>query len=148
MIKMPDYETLDAIADSYIPVLAIWVLGYCIVTLANKRWASLKLQGGSLVLGLAVAYGLMILDNYLGIWPSVGLDYSTHTAVSLVLVIHIVLFQVRAVGWFHTVIFCLYLGLMKYQQYHTFADMFTTGPIVGGLYGLAYWRLKEFWKPD
>ncbi len=38
-------------------------------------------------MGLVVAYTIMFVDNALLLWPQFNMDYSTHTAVALVLVI-------------------------------------------------------------
>jgi hypothetical protein len=72
----------------------------------------------------------MTLNAYLNIWSFFYLDYSTHTAVSLGLIIFFY-FNARrlAIVWIGS--FILYLMLMLYQQYHTIADILVTGVAVG-----------------
>lgn len=83
---MLSYETLDTIADSINPalfVVALLLIGNALMT---KRWRLASMQVLSMLAGLLVAYGLMFIDNRIKIWPAFGLDYSTHTAVAMVLV--------------------------------------------------------------
>lgn len=127
---MPSYETLDAIADSYIPVLAFIALASPLLRTLQLRWQLAGLQLLAFVHVALVGYGLMLLDNYFHLWPAVGLDYSTHTALALGLVAAlcfnlpklIVLWLISLVG---------YVLLMLYQEYHTLADILTTGLAVG-----------------
>src|SRR5690606_6806076 len=74
---------------------------------------------------LLVSYGLMFLDNALGIWPAVGLDYSTHTAVALTLVLSLCGLA-RPFWKLLASSFVLYALLMLYQKYHTVPDILST----------------------
>jgi len=84
---MPSYETLDAIADAYIPLLALISLLLIAVRLFKAQWKPAGRGMAGFIAVAFIAYGLMFLDRFLGIWPAVGLDYSTHTATSLGLVL-------------------------------------------------------------
>ena len=122
-----DFETLDSIADSYIPLLAI-VFFVGLVGRAVKSPTEREFMARVFVffLGLLlVSYGIMFLDNEIHIWPSLDLDYSTHTAVSLTLVMSIC---VLARQFWKVVIcsFVLYALLMLYQKYHTVLDIAST----------------------
>jgi hypothetical protein len=76
-----------------------------------------------------VAYGLMFLDRHLGIWPAFGLDYSTHTATALGLVI-LLSIEARKLAGVWSISFVCYVLLMLYQRYHTVADVVTTAVAV------------------
>ena len=83
--------------------------------------------------GALIAYGLIFLDNKLQLWPALGLDYSTHTAVALVLVVYLLANSLKA-SWFWLTSLVGYVLLMLYQRYHTVADIMTTAIVVAILY--------------
>lgn len=130
---MPSYATLDAIADAYTPLLALACLVLLLRPLRALQWRVLCLRLASLAAGAFVAYGLMFLDNRLAIWPTVRLDYSTHTAVALVLAIFLARRwpASRLLCWMSL---CAYGLLMLYQRYHTAADILSTAAVVAVLY--------------
>lgn len=130
---MLSYQALDTIADAYTPLLLLIVIINMIYIGHQKEVANASRRLQQIALGLLIAYGLMILDNYLGLWPAVGLDYSTHTAVALVLVVYLC-YSLRGmtVYWLSSIV--LYFLLMLYQGYHTLLDIISTTAIVGGLY--------------
>jgi len=122
---MLDYETLDIIADTYIPALAILSIVYLSRSIVSRNWAYVGLQMLFLVYAFTLAYGLMFIDNRFALWPTFGLDYSTHTAVAMVLVVFLGL-RIKS-AW----AFCLgslvgYALLMLYQDYHSISDIITT----------------------
>ncbi|ARU56096.1 peptidase S24, LexA repressor [Oleiphilus messinensis] len=123
------YEMLDAIADTYIPLLALISIFLLVRLGMHRDWRMLARQLGGLIFSLLCAYGLMLVDFLLTIWAHVGMDYSTHTAVALVFVIHLTMWWKRMwrLWWLS---FLGYLALMFYQQYHTVADMFSTGVVI------------------
>jgi hypothetical protein len=126
---VPSYETLDAIADAYNPLLALVSLLLIAARVFKAKW---KLAGvgmaGFMTVAL-VAYGLMFLDRHLGIWPAFGLDYSTHTATALGLVI-LLSIEARRLATLWSISFICYVLLMLYQRYHTVADVVTTAVAV------------------
>jgi len=127
------YEQWDLIADSYIPLVVLFSLASLVKTNPSDR----KNSPIALTLSVLLVYGLMFLDNWLHIWPVLGWDYSTHTALSLVLVI----FLYRLSTKFRAAIigsFILYLLLMFYQQYHTWADMLSTIAVIMPLTLISY----------
>ncbi len=128
------YETLDAIADSYIPILLALFVARLLSTL-YKLWPNYQSVVGHLCFLfslLIVSYGLMFFDNTVQLWSSVGLDYSTHTAVALSLVFSLCLLFSNQWKIFVVSIFA-YAGLMLYQQYHSVLDMVSTAIVVGGI---------------
>ena len=136
---MLNYETLDAIADTYTPLLALLAFGMVVSGLWMAQWKLSAIKSLSLVGTAFIAYGFMTLDAYFNIGSFLSLDYSTHTAVSLGLIIFLY-FNARRLAIVWIVSFILYLMLMLYQQYHTIADILVTGVVVG----FPVWRLISY----
>lgn len=129
---MPSHETLDAIADAYIPALLIIALGAALWPVRQQQWRDGVCRVRDLLGLLTIAYGLMALDNYLQLWPALQLDYSTHTAVALALCLYLHVYRSRwRLAWWLS-LFC-YALLMLYQRYHGLADIVTTAAVVGAL---------------
>lgn len=127
---MLDYETLDWIADSYIPILVILSFALLLRNMFLSQWRELALHVIILSFGLLVAYGLMFIDSKLKFWSMLELDYSTHTAVALVVVIFLVVAAKKyAFVWLGSLV-CYFL-LMLYQGYHSVEDIVTTMICVG-----------------
>lgn len=132
---MLSYQTLDRIADAYVPALAVVVLISIAVQLAQPRVA---LSEFCKVLLLAMlAYGVMFMDAAQGLWRHWGWDYSTHTATAAACCWYLFwlhkgrriaggIFQLTWVKVFWPVSLVGYLGLMRYQHYHSWVDMATT----------------------
>jgi len=134
------YKALDQIADAYIPLLAITLL-LTVIILFFKMPEERKVLGRTFIYSLllvVISYGLMFLDKRFHLWPAADLDYSTHTAVSMALVIPLCLLLRR-----YQVIFILslvaYIALMLYQQYHSVPDILTTGVVIA-LCGFVIYR--------
>ncbi|WP_045825890.1 hypothetical protein [Teredinibacter turnerae] len=127
------YETLDRIADSYIPLLVVCCL-ISVVMPFQRGVAAAGLVAARFVLLVALVamvYIWMFADAHWAIWPALGrLDYSTHTALALVLVMFLWVCVVR-LRWLWIGSFIAYLLLMRYQAYHTFLDMLTTALVLG-----------------
>ncbi|MBE9031248.1 hypothetical protein IQ266_16055 [filamentous cyanobacterium LEGE 11480] len=122
---MLNYATLDAIADAYIPLLAVLVIVLIARAGLMRRGPLRWLYVSVLICGLIVAYSLGYIDATVGLWSSFSLDYSTHTAVALVLVILLNIVVKRYWPICSISLFC-YFGLMLYQSYHSVADIVTT----------------------
>ena len=131
---MPAYATLDAIADSYNPLLLVFSLICIGMPHLKAQWkmGGLRLIGFSAV--ILVAYGLMFADKRYAIWGGFGLDYSTHTATSIGMVLFLSYCTPR-LAMYLSASFILYALLMLYQQYHSLLDILTTGLIVAPLLG-------------
>lgn len=129
------YETIDLIAGAYTSLLMLGVLLVIIRYLLRRQWSRARYYDLELLFGLLLVYGLIGLDNTFAVWPSLGWDYSTHSAVVWVLVV--VLFRVNGRASFvWPLSFFLYALVMLYQQYHTVIDILSTVLVVGGLYSL------------
>lgn len=124
-----DYDTLDLIADVYshflLPLSAIaLILIQCI-----RAAYCLKYQLLKLFIYLIYVYLVLAVDLVFNIWPAIGLDYSTHTAFSLVFVVLITEMN-RPAGLATSASYIGYLWLMVYLEFHTVADIVTTIIIV------------------
>lgn len=133
------YEQLDKIADSYIPVLLVlFLLG--LGRNVYLLWPSYRAAFFSflyLIGLLVISYGLMFFDSAVRLWPTFGLDYSTHTAVALSLVFALCTVFARQWKWIAGSMGA-YAGLMLYQQYHSVMDILTTSLVIGAFAALLY----------
>ncbi|WP_299492611.1 hypothetical protein [uncultured Shewanella sp.] len=122
------YQEWGVIADSYIPLLGISFIITIVRTSLRQNWATAKQPIFGILLSICFIYGLMWLDQIMTIWPRLGLDYSTHTALALVFVVYFSLQSTKQCFWaiFSMVLYCL---LMRYQQYHSVIDIITTSII-------------------
>ena len=143
---MLSYETLDTIADSINPTLLVVSLLLIGNTLMTKRWRLAGMQVLSMLAGLIIAYGLMFIDNRLKIWPAFGLDYSTHTAVAIVLVAFLTI-NAKSLTALWIGVLLAYFVLMLYQKYHTLADIIVTTAVVIAPVVLAMWHLRSRAEP-
>jgi hypothetical protein len=114
-------QTWALIADLYTPLLAFMVFYY----FRKTRKSLQKQQAIVIVTALAVVYLLMIIDAYFSIWLSLGMDYSTHTAIALVFVV-----VLSHRSFLHLIIasfsLVLYGLLMRYLKYHSIVDVLST----------------------
>ncbi len=146
MNGMLSYETLDTIADSVNPtlfVVSLLVIGNTVMT---KRWRPAGMQVLSMLTGLIIVYGLMFTDNRLKIWPAFGLDYSTHTAVAIVLVAFLTVNAKKLTALWVGVLLA-YFVLILYQKYHTLADIIVTTLVVIAPVVLAMRYLRSRTEP-
>lgn len=127
------YETLDAIADAYNPMLFFSVLLFCFLQIRKERFSlrTALSYGVEIMLYLFAVYGLKYLDQRFGLWPGVGWDYSTHTAFALAMTWPLWLYQASPLRWCWPLSFVAYAVLMMYQGYHSFADIISTTVVIG-----------------
>jgi hypothetical protein len=130
--ELLDYDTLDAIADTYIPSLAVLSVAACVPEAGINRLPGFAVRLATLTMLVAVSIGLMLADQKFGWWPAFGLDYSTHTALALSLVLWLATRWPRGglVWWTSLGLYC---ALMLYQRYHTLSDIMTTAMVVAPL---------------
>ncbi len=131
---------LDQIADSYTPLLLVIALLDVVL-----RWRSGdKLHGLKLIYAVVAVYGWMYIDNHFQLWHSQGLDYSTHTAAALALVICISGHKRIAVKLVLASSLLAYGYLMSLLGYHSWPDMLTTALIIAlCLLPLALFRTRS-----
>lgn len=123
---------LAIISDLYIPLLIFTWLFY-LYKEATTRRAEIKV----LLLSLLLVYTLMFVDNHFNIWPILGLDYSTHSAVALIFVVNFT-WRNKILLILAPLSLCGYFYLMRLLNYHSFADTLTT--ILVLLPVLIYWQ--------
>jgi len=125
---MLSYEQWDMIADAYVPLLGV----LCIVVLVRRLWIQ-RLEscrrGLYLIVLVGIVYGVMFADKWGSLWGKLSLDYSTHTALAMALVVFLFprhrLVRISLVSSFFA-----YLGLMLYQEYHSMADIVSTIAVI------------------
>lgn len=123
------YQELDFIADVYIPILfmiSLLVLSRAAVCQGVKSQVS---QWLNLFSSIATVYMVKAADDYYQLWPLLGLDYSTHTALALVFVVFLSSKSLTFLMLSVTSML-LYIALMMYQNYHTFYDVMATSLVV------------------
>ena len=136
---MPKQGILPVLADLYNPALVLLSLVCISLPTRQRQWkhAGLLLAG---FIGIAViAYGIRYLDDNNGLWMRFGLDYSTHTATSLGMVIFLS-FAVPRHWKVLSLSFVSYALLMMHLGYHTAMDILTTGVTVA-LLGAAWLKV-------
>ncbi|OBT13418.1 hypothetical protein A9264_07045 [Vibrio sp. UCD-FRSSP16_10] len=116
------FEQWAFIADLYTPLLIVCSVWLLYLSPASRRQSSMK----AMVICIAIVYISMAMDEWLSIWPSFGADYSTHSAIALALVVHIVIKSPWLAKWIAVSSLFAYLQLMHHQQYHTYLDMIST----------------------
>lgn len=123
-----NYQQLDAIADSYVPTIGILSILWFVKKGFSSGVKSAFIDATTTLLGAIYIYTLMFADRAVGAFASIGLDYSTHTALALVFVVTLsfVGTKVRLITILSMISYCL---LMLYQEYHTVADILLTGLI-------------------
>lgn len=122
-----NHEAWGIVADIYIPLLILLIAFELLC--GNKQLQSRKTVFGFrlvlLVLMLGSAFGFMTIDNIYNLWPKMASDYSTHSAVSLVLVVFYCVLKPKFLI-FGAASLLFYFFLMVFLQYHTVFDIFST----------------------
>ena len=136
-------NTLAFSADCYTPILLLLAL----VDVARYWISGNKFYGLRLIFAAVVVYVWMYADHYFQLWARMGLDYSTHTAAALVLVV-IVSFDKRVPLKLLLASSLISYGYLMYLlHYHSWADMLTTALVVSLSLFLLGW-CKKYWVPS
>jgi hypothetical protein len=124
-------EFLSIVADIYIPLIIFLIALELIFDdkslVVIKK--SLKFRLLLLIFMLCSAFGFMAIDNTIKLWPKLGLDYSTHSAVALVLILFLCLLKPKFCIYYIASLL-LYFWLMVLLQYHSVLDVFSTVLII------------------
>lgn len=137
------YQALVILADCYTPLLMLAFSGVLLKTLMRRQWLQLACRLLLLGYGAVVTYGLMFADRAWSLWQTWGLDYSTHTAAALVLVV-LINHSIPRVCSLNIMLLVAYAGLMLYQQYHSVSDILTTAAVVLLLFYPVVFRVYRF----
>lgn len=119
------YEFLDTIADNVNPVLlvaSLLLLGFY----HKERWKGYTLY---LVAAIVYVYGFQAIDRAFDIWSSTGLDYSTHSAVTIAMTGILIWLKVDYWKWVVPIVLS-YFGLQLFQEYHSLADIVSTSLVI------------------
>lgn len=123
------YDILDRIADAVIPAYAALFALSIAYRFARGNLRLCLAHLSECMAGMAVVFGFYGIDLALGLWPAVALDYSTHTAFSLCLVMMLDFYGLRTrIALYVSLL--LYFWLMVYQNYHSVLDIATTAAVV------------------
>ncbi len=118
------YRVLDAVADSFNPLLAIVALAIPFVRTPRILRATIAYY---LSTGAAIGFVYLVraIDDYYRIWSSFGLDYSTHSAFAASLVVSVGAFHRR---WLAPLVIAvlLYFTLELIMRYHGILDILTS----------------------
>jgi hypothetical protein len=141
---MLSYEFLDRIADTINPVLALTTLAVPWVLPLRRRTHPMAFLAGA-ALAIAAVYGLQALDQATGLWPTLTLNYSTHTAFAAALVTSLGFLE-RRLLWLFVPVFLGYVALMLYQRYHSLSEIVTTTIVIVPCSLLAHWAVRRIWR--
>ena len=123
---------LAILADAYNPSLLVVTLLVCM-----RDWRrGVRLTSLEFLLMATIAYVWMFADKATGAFSSVGLDYSTHTATAVAMLLVAGTRVTPAWGALLFVTFLGYAGLMKLLSYHSFADVLTTAIFILACYAV------------
>lgn len=124
-------EFLAIVADIYTPLiicLIVFELIFGDKSLALHKQA-LRFRLLLLICMICSAFAFMAIDNMFKLWPKLGLDYSTHSAVSLVLILFLCLLKPSFIVYYVSSLL-LYFWLMIILNYHTVLDILSTVLII------------------
>ena len=125
---MLSHQTLKVVADAVNPSLGILAI---VLPFAKSReaWRQAAAHLGVTLVIVALTYLFRAGLQLEALWASWGMDFSTHGAICIVLVVALSSLAWKRF-WVWGVIFVSYDALMVYQSYHTWADIGTTSAVV------------------
>jgi hypothetical protein len=115
------YRILDAVADSFDPLLALVALAIPLLHKPRNLRATIAYYVSA---GAAIGFVYLVraLDIRYQFWPSLGLDYSTHSAFAASLVVSIGAFHRRWLAALACAAIA-YFALELFMRYHGLADI-------------------------
>lgn len=124
------WPAVDPWADAVNPALGVVLFATVVLAFRGGRLREGFGLPITLVLCLALAYGLAYLDRGMGVFALFGLDFSTHGAVHLAAWATLLTWHPRRWPWALAVTLG-YHGLMAAQGYHTVHDLLATAAVAG-----------------
>jgi hypothetical protein len=125
------YRVLDAIADSFNPLLAMVALAAPLVRRPRtlRTIVAYYLSAG---MAVAIVYLVRAIDARQQIWASIGLDFSTHSAFAASLTVSISALRRR---WLVPLVLMLfaYFCLQLIMRYHGLLDVLTSAILAAGV---------------
>jgi len=121
------YRILDAIADSFNPLLAIVALA-CPFLRRPRTLRATVLYYLSTGAAIGFVYLVRAIDDHYQLWASLGLDYSTHSAFAASLVVSMSAFHRRWVVPL-VVAVLLYFSLELVMRYHGVLDIVSSAAL-------------------
>ncbi len=126
-IRIIDF--LELFADLYIPALFI-IATVVVIKRHTSNTYKFKYLLTYLAAIVAIVYLVRLVDQLALIWFRLGLDYSTHTALSLALCCHIIRNSYAATSFIVLTSLIWYCWLMYHLKYHSIGDMASTSLII------------------
>jgi hypothetical protein len=118
------YRLLDAVADSYDPLLALLTLAAPLLRKPRELRPAIRYYVATAG-AIAFVYVVRAIDAHQQLWASIGLDYSTHSAFAASLAVSVAMFLRRWLAplfAFTVLYFCLEL----FMRYHGMLDIVTS----------------------
>jgi hypothetical protein len=121
------YRILDAVADSFNPLLALLALAIPFLHKPRKLRMTVAyyISAGA---AIGFVYLVRTIDNRYQFWPSLSLDYSTHSAFAASLAVSIGAFKRR---WLAPLALAAlaYFALELFMRYHGIADILSSASL-------------------
>jgi hypothetical protein len=121
------YRILDAVADSFNPLLALVALAIPLLQKPRNLRATIAYYVSA---GAAIGFVYLVraIDNHYQLWPSLGLDYSTHSAFAASLVVSIGAAYRRWLAPLACATIA-YFALELFMRYHGLADILSSASL-------------------
>jgi hypothetical protein len=121
------YRILDAVADSFNPLLALVALAIPFLHKPRNLRAAIAYYVST---GVAIGFVYLVraIDDRYQLWPSLGLDYSTHSAFAASLIVSIGAFYRR---WIAPLVIAAlaYFALELVMRYHGLTDILSSASL-------------------
>jgi hypothetical protein len=134
---MTAYRILDAVADSFNPLLAIVALAIPFLRRPRTLRATIAYY---LSTGAAIGFVYLVraIDDHYQIWATFGLDYSTHSAFASSLAASMSAFRRRCMAP-AVIAVVLYFVLELVMRYHGVLDIVTSSALAAIAALLLHW---------
>ncbi len=121
------YRFLDAVADSFDPLLSLIALAAPFFHRPRRlrKAIAFYISAGA---AIGIVYLVRAIDDRYQIWSSLELDFSTHSAFAASLAVSVGAFQRRWMGPL-TLAVILYFSLELLMRYHGLLDILTSAAL-------------------